>query len=208
LEQGFEASATIQRNQIVAPSHVGLADEDLWHRATSGDGHHVFTLLGIGVDADLFDVGHAFGFEDLLGTDAVRANGGGVHLDGGHEGLQKAVGFSGFDDGLAGLAPGFEATGQGQGLGIAQFFGHGDGTSRTHAAGTNQDQGLVLVAGHLGQLFFELIQGDVFGAGKMTVRPEAEAPCNTGQNSMKPEVSAMVISIQLSIKNFTGGVRV
>jgi hypothetical protein len=71
---------------------MGITDEDLWHRATTGDGHHVGTCVRVGVDANFFNVGHAFGVEQLLGTNAIGANGGGVHLDGGHDKFSEVMG--------------------------------------------------------------------------------------------------------------------
>ena len=61
-----------------------VADEDLGHRAAARALHHHVARGRIGVDADLFDLLHALGLEDLLGPDAIGADGGGVHLHGLH----------------------------------------------------------------------------------------------------------------------------
>jgi hypothetical protein len=38
-----------------------------------------------------FNLSHAFGFEYLLGANAIRANSGGVHLDGGHGEFSEVI---------------------------------------------------------------------------------------------------------------------
>ena len=47
---------------------------------------HVGARGRVGVDADLLDLLHTFGFENLLGPHTVGADGGGVHLHGLHRG--------------------------------------------------------------------------------------------------------------------------
>jgi hypothetical protein len=44
----------------------------------------VVALERVGVDAYFLDLLNALGFEDIFGARAIRANGGGVHLDGLH----------------------------------------------------------------------------------------------------------------------------
>ena len=63
---------------------MGSPNEDLGYGAPAGQVHHLLTLLGIGVNSNFFDVLDAAGFENLLGPHAIRANSGGVHLDGLH----------------------------------------------------------------------------------------------------------------------------
>jgi hypothetical protein len=81
FQQGLQTAPSIEGNQVIAPAHVGLADENLRHRATARDGHHVFALGRVAVDADLFDLLDPFGLQNLFGPNTVRAYGGGVHLD-------------------------------------------------------------------------------------------------------------------------------
>ena len=83
-EQGHQLATAVQCHQVIVAAHVGVADVDLRHRAAAGDLHHVAARGGVGVDADLLDLLHALGLEDLLGPDAVGADGGGVHLHGLH----------------------------------------------------------------------------------------------------------------------------
>ena len=80
-EQGDQAAPAVERDQVVAAADMGLADEDLRHRAPAREVHHGGARLRVAVDADLLDLLDALGLEDLLGANAVRANGGGVHLD-------------------------------------------------------------------------------------------------------------------------------
>jgi hypothetical protein len=86
LQQSLQAAFGIQRHQIVTATHMSRSNEDLGHRTAACGLHHVVTLHRIGVDADFLNLLNAFGLEDLLGACAVRANGGGVHLDGLHGG--------------------------------------------------------------------------------------------------------------------------
>jgi hypothetical protein len=64
---------------------MGFTDENLGHRSTPCDAHHVFTDLGLGVNSNFFNVSHTFGLQNLLGTNAIRADCGGVHLHVGHD---------------------------------------------------------------------------------------------------------------------------
>src|SRR2546427_642660 len=68
-----------------------IADEDLGHRAAARALHHHVARGRIGVDADLFDLLHALGLEDLLGPDAIGADSGGVHLHGLHVRLSSSL---------------------------------------------------------------------------------------------------------------------
>ena len=77
----------VKGDQIVTSAHVGVADEDLWHGASSRQVHHAHALVRVGVDTDFFNVRHAFGMKDLFGPNSIRANSGGIHLDGLHVGL-------------------------------------------------------------------------------------------------------------------------
>ena len=88
-ESPFAATvaALVERDQVVAAAHMGVANENLRHGAPAGDLHHVGTGNGVHVDADFLNLLHAFGLENLLGANAVRADGGGVHLDGLHGAL-------------------------------------------------------------------------------------------------------------------------
>ena len=78
------SSADVSSN----PADVGVADEDLRDgAAAAGAGHHFFLLRRVEVDANLFDLGDAAALEQALCGDAVRADGGAIHYDFGHEGL-------------------------------------------------------------------------------------------------------------------------
>jgi hypothetical protein len=80
LQQGHQPALAIQRDQIIAAAYMRAADENLRHGAPPGDLHHVVALYGIGINADFLNLLHALGFEDLLGANAVGANGRGVHF--------------------------------------------------------------------------------------------------------------------------------
>jgi hypothetical protein len=60
---------------------VGGPNEDLRYGAPTGAGHHVVAGLGVGVDANFFNMFDTFGFQELLGADAIGAYRSGVHLD-------------------------------------------------------------------------------------------------------------------------------
>jgi hypothetical protein len=68
-----------------------VANEDLRHGAAARGFHHVGAGHWVGVDANFFHLRHAFGFEYLLGANAIRANSGGVHLDGGHGEFSEVI---------------------------------------------------------------------------------------------------------------------
>jgi hypothetical protein len=80
-QQCLQATACIQRYQIVAAAHVRLADKNLRHGAPACDGDHAITLGGIEIDPDFLDNLHPARLEQLLGANTKRAHGGGVHLD-------------------------------------------------------------------------------------------------------------------------------
>jgi hypothetical protein len=63
---------------------MGVSNENLRHSSASGDAHHVRPNLGLGVDSYFLNFNNALGLQNLLGTDAIRADSGGVHLHGGH----------------------------------------------------------------------------------------------------------------------------
>src|SRR3990167_1844598 len=135
LQQRGQAAAAIQRHQVVAAADMGLADEDLRHRAAAGQRDHLLTLLRVEVDAHLVDGRHAALLQQGLGLDAVGADLGGVHADSVHggcvqnrdsansgsaaEALQRTR-SAGFPvDRQAGLAPGLHATRHDGGLLVA-----------------------------------------------------------------------------------------
>jgi hypothetical protein len=91
LQQRQQTALAVEGHQIVTTAYMGVTDENLGHRAAACDFHHVGTRLGVSVDAHFFNVCHAFGGQQLFGTDAIRANGGGVHLDGLHAGLSEVI---------------------------------------------------------------------------------------------------------------------
>jgi hypothetical protein len=70
---------------------MGVANENLRNRAAPSDLHHVGTGFGISVNANFFNVRHPFGRQQLLGTNAVWANGSGVHLDDLHGGFSEMI---------------------------------------------------------------------------------------------------------------------
>ncbi len=61
-----------------------VSDKNLRNGSPPCDFHHVRALVGVGINADFFNVLYALGFKDALGLNAVRTHGGGVHLDGLH----------------------------------------------------------------------------------------------------------------------------
>src|SRR6478609_4062674 len=106
LQQRRQAAAAVERDQVVAAADMGVADEDLRHRAPAREVHHGGARLRVAVDADLLDLIDTLGLEDLLRANAVRANGGGVHLDGLHRGY--LVEGSGLFKRQISVFPGFE----------------------------------------------------------------------------------------------------
>lgn len=88
-QQWHQATAPVQGHQVVVATHMGGADENLRHRAAAGDFHHVGAGLRVEVNANLLDLLHALGLENLLGANAVGADGGGVHLHGLHGALLR-----------------------------------------------------------------------------------------------------------------------
>ena len=91
LQQRQQTALAVESHQIVTAAYMGVTNENLRHRAAARDLHHVGPRLGVGVDAHFFNVDHTFGRQQLFGTDAVGANGGGVHLDGLHAGLSEMI---------------------------------------------------------------------------------------------------------------------
>jgi hypothetical protein len=69
-----------------------FTNENLGHGTPARQVHHAIALFGRKVYAHLLNVLDAARFEELFGTIAIRANGGGVHLDGGH-GAVRVLGF-------------------------------------------------------------------------------------------------------------------
>ena len=85
LQQGQQAPLAVQRHQVVTTTHVLVANEDLRHGASPSQGHHAVALFGQLVDAHLFNVLNSSRFEQLLGANTERANGGREHLDWRHD---------------------------------------------------------------------------------------------------------------------------
>ena len=84
LQHRYEAATTVQCHQIIATTHMGLANEDLRDSAPARQAHHPVSLFGQKVDSHLLDMLDATSFEDLFGPVAIGTNSGGVHLDGWH----------------------------------------------------------------------------------------------------------------------------
>jgi hypothetical protein len=83
-EQGQQAAAPVEIDQIIAAADVGVADEDLRHRAPAGQLHHLRALRRFEVDADFVDVADPTLLQQRLGADAVRASLRQVHANGLH----------------------------------------------------------------------------------------------------------------------------
>lgn len=83
-QQGHQPAAAVQIHQLVAAAHMRVANENLRHGAPAGDGHHLGPLRRVQVDADLLYVVDPALLEQGLGPQAIGADLGGVHLDGGH----------------------------------------------------------------------------------------------------------------------------
>jgi hypothetical protein len=81
LQQRHQAAFAVKRHQVVTATHMGLANKNLRHCAATRDLHHVSARLWVCVDANFFYVCHSFGRQQLLGPNAIRADGRGVHLD-------------------------------------------------------------------------------------------------------------------------------
>lgn len=97
IEQWQQTTLAVQRHQVVAPTDMGRPDEDLRHGASTRYFHHFHPFLRLAVNPDFFNTFHAFGQKQTFGLYAIRANCGGIHLDGLHginlfqrEGLQRA----------------------------------------------------------------------------------------------------------------------
>ena len=84
LQHGHQAARAVQSHQIVTATHMCVSNENLRHGAPARDCHHVLHGSLVLVDTNFFDFLNTFGFQDAFGPNAVRANGGGVHLDGLH----------------------------------------------------------------------------------------------------------------------------
>src|SRR5574340_465547 len=88
IQQRHQFAGGVERRGVVETANVGVADEYLRHgAAAAGAGDHLVLLRGVEIDADLFDLGDAAALEQALGGDAVRANGGAVHHNFGHQKL-------------------------------------------------------------------------------------------------------------------------
>src|SRR6185436_3520360 len=83
-QQGLEAAATVERDQLVAAADVGVADEDLRHRPALRQLDHGLALAGLLVDPDLVDRLDAALLQERLRAQTVRAGRRAVHLDGLH----------------------------------------------------------------------------------------------------------------------------
>ena len=57
-----------------------IANENLRHGASTGDIHHVFHGFWVLVNANFFDGGDTFVFQNAFGSNAVGADGGGLHF--------------------------------------------------------------------------------------------------------------------------------
>src|SRR4029077_982344 len=64
--------------------HVGVADEDLRHRAAPREFHHVRALLRVEVDPHFIDLRHAALAQQRLGPNAKGAHLRGVHAHWSH----------------------------------------------------------------------------------------------------------------------------
>ena len=80
-QQRHQAALAVKSHQIVATAHMGAAHKNLRHRAPASDFHHGGALLWVGVDSDFFNLLNALGLEQAFSLHAIRADGGGVHLD-------------------------------------------------------------------------------------------------------------------------------
>ena len=91
LQQRQQTALAVERHQIIAAANMRIPNKNLGDRAAARDFHHVGAGLHVNVDAHLFNMRHAFGCQQLFGSDAIRTNGGGVHLDGLHAGLSGEI---------------------------------------------------------------------------------------------------------------------
>jgi hypothetical protein len=94
LKQGQQATLSVKCDQIVAATHMGAANENLRHSTPTGDLHHGVARVGIFIDTNFFNLLNAASFEKLFGANAIRANGGGVHLDLLHDRQPRYQAFS------------------------------------------------------------------------------------------------------------------
>jgi len=86
LKQWLQTAFTIESHQVIASAYMCIADENLRNRAPACERHHAISLIIRQINAHFFNVLHATRLENLLGANAIRTNGSGVHLDRGHGG--------------------------------------------------------------------------------------------------------------------------
>src|SRR5512135_2915832 len=93
LKQRVEAAGALQSGQVIEATDVDVPDIDLRNRTAPGPVHHFDAAVGLEIDPDLFDVGHASPVEQLFGPVAKGTDGGAIHADLGHR-LNVRVTFS------------------------------------------------------------------------------------------------------------------
>jgi hypothetical protein len=81
VQKRHQTTLTIQRYQIIATTHMGLANENLRHCTPATDFHHFGALGRVRINPDFLKVINAPVFEQLLGANAIGAGGGGVNFD-------------------------------------------------------------------------------------------------------------------------------
>ena len=79
LQQRHQAALLIQRDQIVMPANMMVANKDLRHRAAPCALHHGGTRVGVLVDANFVELRHAALLQEPLGANAIGANSGGIN---------------------------------------------------------------------------------------------------------------------------------
>ena len=80
-KQGLQFSSPVERNQVVATADMGVADEDLRHRASASQVHHRRALRRIEIDPDLVERFNAALPQQRFGMDTKGTHRGGEYLD-------------------------------------------------------------------------------------------------------------------------------
>ena len=84
VKQGQQTALAVERHQVIAAAHMGIANENLRHGTAAGNLHHFFALTGHQVYPDFVQFGHATLGQQLFGGNAVRASACRVNFDGLH----------------------------------------------------------------------------------------------------------------------------
>lgn len=80
VQQRQQTALAVERHEVITTADMGLANENLWNSAPTGNFHHFDPLLGLTVNTNFFNVIDAPGLQNAFGLYAIGANRRGVHL--------------------------------------------------------------------------------------------------------------------------------